>query len=128
MPFCATLRTLYVPLRHFTLLYATLRYFTVFSDIGSFRYIVIPVPGHLDPKPPMARKDNEMLQSTQESTYKAQCLKWKKNVKSKAVYCEASNHWIHYKCDKLSETEITGSIQLPKSTIYLKALLFTKKH
>ena len=48
------------------------------------------------------KSDTGMIQSTQESAEKAQCS----NV-SKAVYCEASDHWIHYKCDKLSEKEIT---------------------
>ena len=66
----------------------------------------------------MARKDNEKIQSTQEIADKAQCVKCKKNVKSKAVYCEASDHWIHYNCDKLSEKEITD-IEKHKESSYV---------
>ena len=51
--------------------------------------------------------DTRMIQSTHESAEKAQCSKCNRNVKSKAVYCEAFDHWIHYKCNKLSEKQIT---------------------
>ena len=54
-------------------------------------------------------KDNTdigMIQAEQEGEQKAQYSKCSRNVKSKAVYCEASEHWFHYHCEKLSEQEI----------------------
>ena len=35
-----------------------------------------------------------------------QCPVCSRNIKSKAAHCEMGKHWVHYKCDKLTETEI----------------------
>ena len=42
---------------------------------------------------PMARKESDLgvTQSTQEKEEKTQCVKCNRNVKTKAVYCEASD-------------------------------------
>ena len=35
------------------------------------------------------------------------CQKCDRNCQSRAVYCEMSNHWVHYNCEKLSKQEIS---------------------
>ena len=44
----------------------------------------------------------------QPATKNVNCVKCKKTCKSRGAYCELNDHWIHYKCDKLSEKEITS--------------------
>ena len=36
-----------------------------------------------------------------------ECLICSKNCKTKAVFCESGNHWIHYRCERLAQHEIT---------------------
>ena len=34
------------------------------------------------------------------------CIKCKRNIQSKAVFCDKGNHWIHYHCERLSKADI----------------------
>jgi hypothetical protein len=36
------------------------------------------------------------------------CCKCKRNVLSKALYCDQGQHWVHYRCLKLNSEEITA--------------------
>ena len=36
----------------------------------------------------------------------AKCSKCKKNVRTNAAVCQIGTHWIHYRCNKLTESEI----------------------
>ena len=47
------------------------------------------------------KKQNEESDSDTE----AKCIKCNKNVKTRAVYC-TGKHWVHYNCDRLSDTDI----------------------
>ena len=37
---------------------------------------------------------------------KKTCYACKRNVKTRAILCDTGNHWVHYKCDKLSDEQI----------------------
>ena len=34
------------------------------------------------------------------------CIKCKRNIQSKAVFCDKGNHWIHYHCERSSKADI----------------------
>ena len=34
------------------------------------------------------------------------CTKCKRNIQSKAVFCDTGNHWIHYHCERLNKSDI----------------------
>ncbi|CAG2208929.1 unnamed protein product [Mytilus edulis] len=38
----------------------------------------------------------------------AKCLKFKRNVQTKGVYCSAGEHWIHYRCARLKDADISA--------------------
>ncbi|CAG2193576.1 unnamed protein product [Mytilus edulis] len=38
----------------------------------------------------------------------AKCLKCKRNVQTKGVYCSAGEHWIHYRCARLKDADISA--------------------
>lgn len=46
------------------------------------------------------------------------CLKCKKNCQTRSAICDKGNHWIHYKCDKLSSSEI-AKMQSDDTCIYI---------
>ena len=45
--------------------------------------------------------------ATNTSPEHAKCFKCKRNVRKNAAVCQIGNHWIHYRCDKLTDSEIT---------------------
>lgn len=49
------------------------------------------------------------------STQDINCIKCKRPCKTKSSYCDKGHHWTHYKCEKLSEEEIT-KIEEDKTT------------
>ncbi|CAG2207348.1 unnamed protein product [Mytilus edulis] len=58
------------------------------------------------------------------SSNKERCIKCNSNCKSRAVLCH-NNHWVHYKCDKLSEEDIS-SIEKKDKTYQCKSCDSTK--
>ena len=43
------------------------------------------------------------------------CYACKRNVKTRAILCDTGDHWVHYRCDKLSEEQILSLEQDDKS-------------
>ena len=43
------------------------------------------------------------------------CYACKRNVKTRAILCDTGDHWVHYRCDKLSEEQILSLEQDEKS-------------
>ncbi|CAG2207875.1 unnamed protein product [Mytilus edulis] len=58
------------------------------------------------------------------SSNEERCIKCNRNCKSRAVLCH-NNHWVHYKCDKLSEEDIS-SIEKNDKTYQCKSCDSTK--
>ena len=54
-------------------------------------------------------KDNNPRSQPEKSSISPEhdkCSKCKKNVRTNAAVCQIGKHWIHYRCDKLTESEI----------------------
>ena len=47
-----------------------------------------------------------------------ECFKCKRNLKSRATWCDTGMHWIHYNCERLSEEEIRKIQAEPDSEAY----------
>ena len=47
------------------------------------------------------------------------CSKCKRNVKSRGIWCASCNHWTHYKCERLSDNEISQLEQKSNSNDYV---------
>lgn len=52
------------------------------------------------------RDSNSQVQATLEDSSSALCTKCHKKCRTRSIFCNAGNHWIHYKCQKLTEPEI----------------------
>ena len=53
------------------------------------------------------RRDDLVAVDRDRDSDPIKCLKCGRNCQSRAVYCEMSNHWVHYNCEKLSKQEIS---------------------
>ena len=47
-----------------------------------------------------------------------ECFKCKRNLKSRATWCDKGEHWIHYNCERLTEDEIRKIQAEPDSKAY----------
>jgi hypothetical protein len=61
-------------------------------------------------KLPQQHQDKEISTSTENTVEmdNERCCKCKRNVLSKALYCDQGQHWVHYRCLKLNSEEITA--------------------
>ena len=53
------------------------------------------------------RRDDRIAVDRNRDSDPIKCQKCGRNCQSRAVYCEMSNHWVHYNCEKLSKQEIS---------------------
>ncbi|CAC5411220.1 unnamed protein product [Mytilus coruscus] len=55
----------------------------------------------------------------------AKCSKCKRNVQTRVIFCDKGQHWIHYRCTKLSESEIQTVEKLSEIDYYICKLCLT---
>ena len=53
-----------------------------------------------------AEKQADISNVDQELQERKICYVCKRNVKTRAILCDTGNHWVHYRCDRLSEEQI----------------------
>lgn len=71
--------------------------------------------------------DQESLTNVQEDTI-AQCIKCKRNSKTRSILCTKGEHWIHYVCEKLTEDEIKFHNDNPQAPYVCKMCKSIQPH
>jgi len=79
-------------------------------------------------KLPQQHQDKEISTNT-ECTVEVdneRCYKCKRNVLSKALYCDQGQHWVHYRCLKLNSEEISAIENMEGKDNYICKLCIEK--
>lgn len=76
----------------------------------------------------LAPQDNNTSHRPLNYNDEVQCSKCKRNVHSRAIYCDKGHHWVHYRCVKLSDAEIEAAEKLNDNEYYTCKLCISDPH